>query len=240
MMWSSFTSRKPNLVDVLTGLRPGLVRDLATFAGADQRALTVIFSGMPWGDQATLAAYDALRLRRSSEGRVRVQSVAPWTVELVHLAADVTLGEHIIEELRPLQEEVRALEHTSADDAVQVVELRDDLPTATHIRSLADVLSIQPSSQLTPHHAAVRVLVQLSGSHPFSETRQFEIDVLSSFEHLNAARSLVLAWNSADHDLKRPDFVTLASDHHDAPQRDDDLPIPCVATSHAPESHPAP
>lgn len=208
-MLPKFTSKSPNLVDVLTGLRPGLVRELAAVSGADRRALTVIFSGMPWADQATLAAYDALRLRRGPDGRVRVHSVAPWAVEMVKLAGDVTFGADTIEELRPLQDEVQAVARTSANDAVQAVALLEHVPEEVEVTSVAKVVSMHSLETVKQSDSVVRVLVQVLGAHGLGGLRDFELDVLSSTSELTAGGSLLLAYKHATMDLRRPDFVAL-------------------------------
>lgn len=214
MRLSRFASRTPNLIDVLVGLRPGLVHDLAAYAGADHRALAVTFAGMPWGDRATLAAYGVITLRRDTHGGGRVRSVAPWAVDLVNLAADVAFGDDTIDELRPLQDELREADDrgTHAHDTVQAVQLLDALPTESAVTSAADIIRIITADTLHGSSAASRVFVKLrehvSTAGSF-DGAQLELDLIATREQLADAPTLLLAWMEAHDDIHRPDYAVL-------------------------------
>lgn len=79
-------------MDVLLGLTPSLVEDLASLVGHTEEDLFVSFQVMPWGDRATLAAYDIVDLDPSSGNRGRILRVSPAAVELVNAAAELVGG----------------------------------------------------------------------------------------------------------------------------------------------------
>ena len=72
--------------DVLVGLSPSLVEDLATFVGSSEEDLLVSFQIMPWGDRAALAAFKIVELSDKPGQRGQVIKVTPAAVDLVNAA----------------------------------------------------------------------------------------------------------------------------------------------------------
>lgn len=75
--------------DVLRGLSPRLVIDLAHLAGSTIDDLRVTFQVMPWGDRATLAAYGVIDLGDDSSTPDRELKVNDSAVNVVEAAAEV-------------------------------------------------------------------------------------------------------------------------------------------------------
>jgi hypothetical protein len=75
--------------DVLRGLSPRLVIDLAHLAGSTIDDLRVTFQVMPWGDRATLAAYGVIDLGDDSSNPDRELKVNDSAVDVVEAAAEV-------------------------------------------------------------------------------------------------------------------------------------------------------
>jgi hypothetical protein len=75
--------------DVLRGLSPRLVIDLAHLAGSTINDLRVTFQVMPWGDRATLAAYGVIDLGDDSSSPDRELKVNDSAVDVVEAAAEV-------------------------------------------------------------------------------------------------------------------------------------------------------
>lgn len=101
-------------VDVLVGLSPELVLDLAHLAGSTLDDLLVTFQVMPWGDRATLAAYKAIELAPSGPSRGRVSKVLPFSLELVEAAAEIAGGSS---DVARMAAELRFLEQVDQDEA---------------------------------------------------------------------------------------------------------------------------
>lgn len=74
---------------VLTGLAPSLVIDLARHAGSSLDDLQVTFQLLPWGDRATLAAYDVVVLEGPANRPGRRLTVRPVALDLIAAAAEV-------------------------------------------------------------------------------------------------------------------------------------------------------
>lgn len=70
---------------ILEGLRPGLALDLADLDGSSFEELNVSIQVMPYGDRATLAAYDLVLIDRSGE-KSRTAAL-PKLVEATRAAA---------------------------------------------------------------------------------------------------------------------------------------------------------
>lgn len=74
---------------VLQGLAPSLVIDLAKLAGSSLDDLQVTMQMMPWGDRATLAAYDIVELEADASRTSRQIKVLPVALTLVAAAAEL-------------------------------------------------------------------------------------------------------------------------------------------------------
>ena len=202
-------TRQPNLVDVLTGLSPRLVRDLAGLEGADASTLAVIFGKMPWGDRATLSAYGVLTLKRDIDRVGRISSVADWAPDLVRTAAAVLLHDDIINELRPLRQELIALATTGiqAAETVQVAELVPVLPTEAPVRSAASVVAVAADdADRVATHVLLEVRARGRGSHQTHQIHKIEIDIANA-PALAAGDRVLLGWREESQDIRRPDFA---------------------------------
>lgn len=74
--------------DILLGLSPQLVIDLARLAGATLEDLEVTLELMPWGDRATLAAYGIVVLGNERDKVQRGLTVRPEALNLISAAAE--------------------------------------------------------------------------------------------------------------------------------------------------------
>lgn len=74
---------------ILTGLAPSLVIDLARHAGSSLDDLQVTFQLLPWGDRATLAAYEVVVLEGPANRPGRRLTVRPVALDLIAAAAEV-------------------------------------------------------------------------------------------------------------------------------------------------------
>lgn len=73
--------------EVLFGLRPGLVADLAQLAGSTMDDLKVTFQVLSFGDRATLAAYGLIEMNSSAEHPRAVVGVSELMLEVISTAA---------------------------------------------------------------------------------------------------------------------------------------------------------
>jgi hypothetical protein len=114
--------------DILRGLRPGLVIDLAHLAGSSVDDLRVTFQVMDWGDRATLAAYGVIELGDDASNPNRELRVNDSAVELVEAAAEVVANAVEPAAVTRLLEATDAPEATSDADFDPVAPWEDALP----------------------------------------------------------------------------------------------------------------
>lgn len=108
---------------VLAGLSPRLVIDLARLAGSSLQDLQTTCQVLPWGDRATLAAYDVVDLGPVNKSGRRSLTVRPEALDLVQAAAA------IVAEAASPDAVARILDPTYSEPAgpvpVEAVNIRD-------------------------------------------------------------------------------------------------------------------
>lgn len=120
---------------VLTGLAPSLVIDLARQAGSSLDDLQVTLQLMPWGDRATLAAYDVVTLDGPADRPGRRLTVQPIALDVVAAAAEVVAAAAEPHAVARVLSDLTEQAAVQADAAVPVDVRKplDDPANGTHV-----------------------------------------------------------------------------------------------------------
>jgi hypothetical protein len=179
-----------NPVDVLVGLSPSLVEDLATFVGSSEEDLLVSFQIMPWGDRAALAAFGIVELSDKPGERGRVIKVASAAVDLVNAAFEALQAGELV--ARPERSAVLA---GAAVPLVHVVSETGREPWSDDDDALAVPATIE-SVDRSAAYSRLRIMVPVSDD-PLGR-RDVAVEVASLAEEVFTAGTTVRLLYSKD------------------------------------------
>ena len=189
--------------DVLVGLAPSLVEDLAQLVGSTEEDLLVSFQVMPYGNRATLAAYGLIEMDKSPGGRRRVVSVSPAAVELVNSASEF-LAESNDQELADADEPAHLQRaHLLASAAVPWVHVVSNPVDATGVPVRGVVVAVDPD------RVRVRVPLLTSDADDAVEVLADDIQISPEHEIGGPGTHVVLSYDSVDAPLGLPRAVAI-------------------------------